>query len=222
LDVKTAYLYGDIDRELYIQQPPGFEDGTHQACLLLKNLSGLKQGPRMWHKKLVETLKRLGLVDGEADPVLFIKGSASERVLLLVYVDHMLLAGTRDEIDALVRAVSGEFDVRNLGNAACFLGYEITRDRAKRMLFVCQEQLTVDMVEKYLGKVGAVRPRSTPLREGAGLEVDSPPLDARTKAKYVPAIASLLCLAAGTRPDISCAARALARFNGSSTKWPWT
>jgi hypothetical protein len=52
LDVKTAYLYGDIDRELYIQQPPGFEDGTIQACLLLKNLYGLKQGPRMWHKKL--------------------------------------------------------------------------------------------------------------------------------------------------------------------------
>jgi hypothetical protein len=127
----------------------------------------------MWHKKLVETLKRLGLVESEADPGLFIKCSISERVLLLVYGDDMLLAGTRDKIDALVRAVSGEFDVHDLGDAAYFLGYEITRDRAKRMFFVCQEKVTVDMVEKYLGKVGAVRPRSTPLPEGAKLEIDS-------------------------------------------------
>jgi hypothetical protein len=138
LDVKTAYLYGDIDRELYIQQPPGFEDGTHQACLLLKNLYGLKQGPRMWHKKLVETLERIGLVESDADPGLFIKRSSSGRILLLVYVDDMLLAGRREDIDVLVTALSREFDVRDLGDAAAyFLGYEIVRNRAERTLFVC-------------------------------------------------------------------------------------
>jgi hypothetical protein len=117
LDVKTAYLYGEIDRELYIQLPPGFEDGTHQVALLLKNLYGLKQGPRMWHKKLVETLEQLGLVESDADPGLFIKRSSSGHGLLLVYVDDMLLTGNRDEIEELVRALSREFDVRDLGDA---------------------------------------------------------------------------------------------------------
>jgi hypothetical protein len=221
LDVKTAYLYGDIDRELYIQQPPGFQDGTHQACLLLKNLYGLKQGPRMWHKKLVETLQQIGLVESDADPGLFIKRSSSGQILLLVYVDDMLLAGRCEEIDVLVRTLSREFDVRDLGDAAYFLGYEIVRNRAERTLFVCQKKLTVDMVERYLGQVGAVRSRSTPLPEGAKLDIPSLPVDASTKTKYVQVLGSLLYLAAGTRPDISYAARALARFRGSPTKWHW-
>jgi hypothetical protein len=175
----------------------------------------------VWHKKLVETLERIGLVESDAGPGLFSKRSYSGRILLLVYVDAMLLAGRCKEIDVLVTKLSREFDVRDLGDAAYFLGYEIVRNRAEGTLFVCQKKLTIDIVERYLGKVGAVKPGSTPFPEGAKLDIPSPRLDASTKTKYVQVLGSLLYLAAGTGPDISYAERALARFSGSPTKRHW-
>jgi hypothetical protein len=175
----------------------------------------------MWHKKLVEAFERIGLVESDADPGLFVKRSSSGSILLLVYVDDMLLAGRCEEIDVLVTTLSREFDVRDLGDAAYFLGQEIVRNRAERTLFVCQKDLMVDTVERILDQVGAVRSRSAPLPEGAKLDVRSPQLDASTKTKYVQVLGSLLYLVAGTRPDISYAARALARLSGSPTKWHW-
>jgi hypothetical protein len=83
VDVSTAFLYADIDRELYMQQPPGFADGSGRVCHLLKNIFGTKQGPCVWHQKLVSVLQQPGFEQEHAEPGLFVLHNAEGRTLML-------------------------------------------------------------------------------------------------------------------------------------------
>jgi len=92
LDISSAFLYGKLDEnELYIQQPPGYDDGTGRACRLIKSLYGLKQAPMVWYSDMEETLRKLGWTKIDTDWGLF-KGPDGQTFCLL-YVDDMLLGG---------------------------------------------------------------------------------------------------------------------------------
>jgi hypothetical protein len=91
LDIKTAFLNGKLDEDVYIQQPPGYHNGNHdQACKLNKALYGLKQASRAWHRTLKTEIESMGFTESTADPSLFIKLSYPP-VYLLIYVDDILL-----------------------------------------------------------------------------------------------------------------------------------
>ena len=89
-DIKNAFLNGDLDEEIYMRIPPGFEGkiGSGNVCKLKKSLYGLKQSPRAWFKKLSMTLNQLGYKQGQFDHTLFIKSSmGGKKAILIVYVD---------------------------------------------------------------------------------------------------------------------------------------
>jgi hypothetical protein len=94
--VKTAFLYGELEEEIYIEQPLGYEDGKRGvACKLIKALYGLRQAPRMWHFRLTKELESLGFTASSADPGLFVHGE--KQVWLLVYVDDIIIVARQKD-----------------------------------------------------------------------------------------------------------------------------
>ncbi|GJP37236.1 hypothetical protein CLOM_g21667 [Closterium sp. NIES-68] len=100
MDIVTAFLYGIVEEEVYMVQPPGYEDGTGRVCKCNKAIYGLKQAPRCWYNRLASALEGIGFRASACDESLFLMGEGESLVLLLVYVDDILLFSSSDkEID---------------------------------------------------------------------------------------------------------------------------
>ena len=124
-DVKTAFLYGELEKKVYMQKPEGYENGLDQVCKLKKSLYGLKQAPRCWNKKLRELIIRHGLKQSTADPCLLIKTSKDGKLLVVLYVDDGLIAGTDKKlISDFLEDWKGNFKITT-GPLNCYLGIEI-------------------------------------------------------------------------------------------------
>ena len=224
LDVKTAFLNGDLEEVIYMQQPPGFEQGGPRiVCLLRKSLYGLKQAPRAWHLKLKQELLNLGFTPSEADPSVYVLHEADGSVYLAIYVDDILAASASL---ALLTSTESKlqqlFDIHNLGNAAHFLGMEITRDSTTRTLTLSQAHMVDELLDKY--DMLTAKPRSTPMEAGLHLrpaESDDNLLDVN-QFPYAELIGSLLYIAVCTRPDIAYAVNALARHMAKPTMAHWS
>ena len=138
LELKTAFLNGVLEEEVYINQPPGFQNGPKdQVWRLHKSLYGLKQAPRAWHTELVRVLKAAAFAASAADPGLFInKDEFEEPVHLLTYVDDMLICSKNVHgVEEVKRRLAKEFEVHNLGEASHFLGCKATRERELGAVF---------------------------------------------------------------------------------------
>src|SRR5688500_2087707 len=117
LAVKTAFLNGDLEEDLYMVQPPRYvEGGPRTVCHLRKSLYGLRQAPRAWYAKLKMELEKLGFKESVADAGLFILDKGDHKVFLMVYVDDMLIA-SRDlnSVVAVKELLGSVFDVHDLG-----------------------------------------------------------------------------------------------------------
>ena len=98
LDVKIAFLHGNLKETIYMNQPEGFEEGENKVCLLKKSLYGLKQSPRMWYLKFDEFLIRYGFIRNKYDSCVYILKKGEVCVLyLLLYVDDILIASANKE-----------------------------------------------------------------------------------------------------------------------------
>lgn len=221
IDIKTAFLNGDLEEEIYMKQPPGFhEGGPNVVCKLQKSLYGLKQAPRAWYLKLSEVLTSLGFSPSQADAALFMKGSGAERVYLLAYVDDCLIFAPKGKtavLDQVVSSLKAAFDMRDLGEASTFLGIDIARDRSTGTLSMSQSGYINQLLEKY-GMLDA-NPRCFPLDPGIRLQRKGDALD--EGFVYSELIGSLLYLSVCTRPDISFAVGALARYMSAPTEQHW-
>jgi hypothetical protein len=100
IDVKTAFLNGELDEEIYIDQPDGFvvKGEEQKVCKLLKSLYGLKQAPKQWHEKFDTTLTGAGFGVNEADRYVYYRHGRSQSVILCLYVDDILIFGTNIDI----------------------------------------------------------------------------------------------------------------------------
>jgi transposase InsO family protein len=221
LDVKTAFLNGDLEEDIYMAQPPGYEEGGPDiACHLKKALYGLRQAPRAWHTKLKQELELLGFVASNADPSLFILSGKERNMYLLVYVDDILIAGSDiDSINSIKAALGSTFDVRDLGEAAYFLGMEIKRERDNNNIKLSQERATKELLDKYGVTIG--KSKLTPLAVTIKLTKDSGKALDKDTNKYSELIGSLLYLSVCTRPDIAQAVGALTRYMAAPTEVHW-
>lgn len=135
LDIKTAFLHGDLDEEIYMSQPEGFveESNPNLVCRLKKGLYGLKQASRQWYKKFDTFMQEEGYKRSDFDHCVYMKGNANETfTLLLLYVDDMLIASNdHDEIKSLKLDMSKRFATKDLGEARKILGIRIQRNREK-------------------------------------------------------------------------------------------
>ena len=133
MDVKTAFLYGTLNEEIFMEQPEGFEDSTGRVCRLNKALYGLKQSPRVWYHTLSSFLADSKFYPIDADHSVFSNGST----YIAVYVDDLLIIGKdKIKIQELKCRLSTRFSMSDLGPVAYYLGMAITRDRLNRILCI--------------------------------------------------------------------------------------
>ncbi|KAM6514095.1 hypothetical protein FALCPG4_18898 [Fusarium falciforme] len=213
MDVKTAFLYGLVTEEIYVEQPEGFNDGSGKVCKLLRALYGLKQAPRVWYETLSTFLEILGFKPLLSDMGIFVKG----HTFIAVYVDDLLIAGpSKDEIVAVKQALCNKFKMTDLGPCKYYLGMSLRRDRANRSISLSQ----TTYLEKILRDFGMDQcaPNVTPVATSKFGEPD-PDYKATDELKewYAKAIGSLMYLMLGTRPDIAFAVSLCSRHLGNPT-----
>ena len=129
-DVKIAFLHGDLENEIYMDQPGGFtiKGKEHLVCRLKRNLYGLKQARRQWYKKFDSFMVEHGYDRTASDHCVFVKKfSDGEFIILLLYVDDMLIIGRDiDKIDKLKKELSKSFEMKDLGPTSQILGIKIS------------------------------------------------------------------------------------------------
>ncbi|KAL5858125.1 hypothetical protein ACOSQ3_005583 [Xanthoceras sorbifolium] len=228
LDVKTAFLHGELEETIYMQQPEGFEiEGKKDhVCLLKKSLYGLKQSPRQWYKRFDSFMIGHGYSRSQYDScVYFRKLKDGSFVYLLLYVDDMLIAA-KDmfELNKLKSELSGEFEMKDLGAAKKILGMEIRRDKAAGKLYLTQKSF----VEKVLERFGMknAKPVSTPLAAHFKLSAAMSPqsdndIEYMSHVPYSSAVGSLMYAMVCTRPDIAHAVSVVSRYMSNPGKEHW-
>ena len=227
LDVKTAFFHGDLDEEIYMYQPKGFlERGKKNiVCKLKKSLYGLKQAPRQWYRKFDSFMHKKGFQKCNADHCCYFKRYRSSYIILLLYVDDMLVAGSdMDDIKRLKQQLSKEFDMKDLGPAKKILGMQITRNKKKGSLQLSQAEYINRVLQRF--NMGDAKPVSTPLASHFRLSKDQSPQteeerEFMVKVPYASAIGSLMYAMVYTRPDIGHAMGVVSRFISNPRKTHW-
>ncbi|RVW26204.1 Retrovirus-related Pol polyprotein from transposon RE1 [Vitis vinifera] len=127
MDVKNAFLNGDLSEEVYMQPLPGLSVESNKVCHLRRALYGLKQAPRAWFAKFSSTIFHLGYTASPYDSALFLRRIDKGTILLLLYVDDMIITGDDlSGIQELKDFLSQQFEMKDLGHLSYFLGLEIT------------------------------------------------------------------------------------------------
>jgi len=222
IDIKTAFLQGELEEEVYIQQPPGFEEGSSSvSCYLHKALYGLKQAPRAWHLRLQAKLISMGYRQSEADASLYIfdQGTPSP-TYVLAYVDDLKAIGADGSfIGKTKQELLTEFTGRDLGQDSPFLGMSLDRDRINGTIKLSNWRMITDLVSKF--GLNDSNPRVLPLSPGIDLSATSAePLNPK-QYPYRELVGSLMHLAVTVRPDISFSVGVLSRHLSSPSLAHW-
>jgi histone deacetylase 1/2 len=149
LDVKNAFLHGNLSEIVYCQQPSRFEDLAHLdfVCLLKKSLYGLKQAPHAWYSRMASFLLSIGFVEAKSDTSLFVYQHGSDTAYLLLYVDDIVLtASSPDLLQWIISALQREFAMKDLVELHHFLGMEV--QRSGYGLLLSQRQYMLDILDR--------------------------------------------------------------------------
>ena len=219
-DVGTAFLNGELEEPVWMQQPPGYESGgPAECCKLNKSIYGLKQAPRAWYAKLQETLKEFGLIPSAADPALYYSEAEGATLFIIVYVDDLLIAGTRAETKELMDKLSAKFSIRDLGDANFFLGMEIERNRESKTLKLSQKKYTLDILKRF--NMIDSKTKTVPMPANLKVQAAGTPLDTM-QYPFAEAVGALMYLQVCTRPDLCFPVCLMARYMSVPTQEHWS
>lgn len=154
MDVYNAFLYGDLEEEVFMRLPPGFRtDDKNKVCRLRKSLYRLRQAPRCWFAKLAKVLKEYGFVQTALDYSLFIFDKDGIQIHVLVYVDDLIITGSSHEVIAAFKNyLSSCFHMKDLGILKYLLGLEVARNALG--IYLCQRKYVLDIITEA-GLLGA-------------------------------------------------------------------
>ena len=222
MDVKTAFLNGDLEEDIYMEQPEGGEDLEHPeyVCHLKKALYGLKQAPRTWYKKMDSVLQSLGVHREKADNGIFSGKIRNEVVRIALCVDDLIISCSDAKVLMDVKkSLASHFSMKDLGELKHFLGIEINYDRAKGTLLLSQEKAIEDVLEKF--NMRECKPISTPMEHSIRLKESEQNEEELENVPYRSAVGSLMYIMLATRPDIAYSVGVLSRFAENPNKLHW-
>ncbi|CAM8969523.1 unnamed protein product [Rhodiola kirilowii] len=218
MDVKTAFLHGELDEEIYMDQPVGFLDNRYpeHVCYLNKSLYGLKQSPRLWYIRFDTYVLSLGFIRSEFDTCFYFSDLKNEPVYLLLYVDDILLISkSAAKIVKLKSDLNREFDMKDLGKVRKILGMIIERDRKNCFLKLHQKPYLEKVVNKY-GNLDSKMVKIPLAPHFLSSKNQSPKTDSEIvrmeSVPYANVIGSLMYAMISTRPDLAYAISLLSRF----------
>jgi hypothetical protein len=212
MDVKSAFLNGILQEEVYVEQPKGFQDPhhPHHVFKLKKALYDLKQAPRAWYERLTTYLLAKGFTRGEADRTLFIRNQGTHKLIAQIYVDDIIFGATLDSLaHEFYEEMKQEFEMSMIGELNYFLGLQVKQ--TAEGIFISQSKYAKDLVKRF-GLDGKSRAR-TPMRTSVKITSDlagklvDPSL-------YRRMIGSLLYLTA-SQPNIAFSVGVCARFQAN-------
>jgi hypothetical protein len=219
MDVKSAFLNGLLDEEIYMEQPEGFitPGQENKVCLLQKAIYGLKQASRAWNLQIHTVLAGLGFTHAYSDAGVYVYIGRSQDgegiIIIILYVDDLTLLGdSSKEISRIKITLSKRFDMTDLGEIDSYLAVRITRDRSLKRIDMDQTRYIAEIVRRF-GMADA-NPTRTPLPAGADAHLAL--YDGQATPKeikyYQQIIGSLMYVQIATRPDIAFAVARLAQY----------
>ena len=214
MDVKSAFLNGELKEEVYVEQPPGFvvDDHRRKVLKLHKALYGLHQAPRAWNAKLDTTLVDMGFRRCNSEHAVYARGSGRELLLLGVYVDDLVITGAdATEIDNFKTAMKGKFRMSDLGLLSYYLGIEVRQDVDGVTI---AQSAYVDKIIEKAGLMGC-NARQTPME--ARLKLSKASTAASTDATEYRSMVGTLRYLTHSRPDITFAVSYVSRFMEAPT-----
>nr|GEW61249.1 hypothetical protein [Tanacetum cinerariifolium] len=152
IDVKTAFLNGYLNEEVYMEQPEGFVNPKYpnRVCKLKRFIYRLKQASRQWNKRFDDEIKKFGFIQNRDEPCVYLKASGSNIIFLILYVDDILIMGNSIPMLQSVKTYLGKcFAMKDLGEAAYIIGIKIYQDRSKRLIGLCQSAYIEKILKRY-------------------------------------------------------------------------
>jgi hypothetical protein len=202
LDVKNAFLHGNLSETVYCSQPAGFVNSSfpNHVCKLNKSLYGLKQAPRTWFFRFTDFLKLLGFQQSKSDSSLFILHTQTATAYLLLYVDDIILtASTQSLLSSVISKLRQEFAMTDLGPLEHFLGVQVRR--TPKGLFLSQQQYATEILDR--ANMLNCNPCVTPADTKSKLSATTGQPLSSAKSTEFRSLAGALQYLTLTRPDIS-------------------
>lgn len=218
MDAITAYLHGEIQESIFMEQPEGFSDGSKRVCKLNRAIYGLKQAGMLWNAKLDAALLSFGLQKSKLDPCIYF--SCNRDMMIAIYVDDFLIFyNSTGRLKELKIFLNKNFRMKDVGPVVSCLGMRITQRNGE--IWIDQQRYTQDILERF--GMENCKPIGTPSDINTKLSISmvNPDNSLVGKVPYQEAVGSLLYLAQGSRPDIAFAVNDVSRFSANHSNHHW-
>jgi transposase InsO family protein len=208
MDVKSAYLNGNLSEQIYMEPPPGLEVPEGSVLHLKKAVYGTKQGGRVWYEDIRDTLKTMGYQRTEADHAIFSRNNNNTLSIIALYVDDItMVSKDLGVINQDKNMLKRRYEMTDLGEMSWILGVHITRNRLEGWIALSQEKYINEILDRF--EKSDVRPISTPTLPNEHLvKLPSPEVNAKL---YQRMVGALMYTMLGTRPDLAYTVATLGR-----------
>lgn len=218
-DVKTAYLNGILNEEIYMEPPKGYELSDDKVYLIKRSIYGLPQSGRCWYNRFSEILEQAGLKRLKSDPSVYTMKEANDYIHVGIYVDDFLVVASSEEIlNRVMDIVNKGIEVKETTNTNMFLGLEV--NQTENEIVLSQRNYVMKILEKF--NMQDCNPVRTPGSAGDKQLDDHANSRSFSQKKYQEAIGSVMYLAIGTRPDIAYTVSRLSQYNKNPKEVHWT
>lgn len=216
LDVKTAFLYGELEETIFMSPPDGLLCEENMVCKLNKSLYGLKQAPRCWNSKFDSVLKKFGFVNSKADQCVYVGQVNKKKCYFCLYVDDGLLFSTDESaLKVITEELNSIFEIKVLNTPRNFVGMQI--EILNNCIFIHQTQYIEQLLNKF--NMNDANTNSVPVDPHMKLQKgDGEP---EKNIPYREAVGSLMHLAIVSRPDIMFAVSLVSRFLNCYNQMHW-
>ena len=210
-DIDNAFLNGDLEHEIYMKIPEGYDevikqDVDKEDCLILqKAIYGLVQAARQFWKKILDKMQGGGFQLSEADPCMLYKEDEKGVCIIIIYIDDMLIIGKGEAIDAVIKVSQGHFQVKDPTSVEDYLGVQIVQSDDGKKAWLGQPTIIKSLEKQFGEKIAKKNMTITPGTPGfIGGKVDNiSKVDEKTQSMYRSGVGTLLYLTKHSRPDIT-------------------
>lgn len=211
-DVKTVFLHGKLDNEIYMKAPDGYEYGENTVCRLKKSIYGLKQAGKCWNEYLTEVMLKSGMCQSMEDPCIFYKSEGQKFLYCGIHVDDMAIVSSDEDIEkCYMSRIGKKIDLKCLGDAKCILGMQVERESGR--VYVHQK----DYIKKLLLMYGMDECNSVSTPIDVNVKMDSYAESNKCNVKeYQELMGRLMFLSVNTRPDIAYTLSYLSQYNNDA------